>query len=93
MLSVHVNDQEVKAMLKREIEETVNNLDTELVFWDTNELKRRTCMSWNTIKERFFFDERFPKVKVGGKYYFPAQKTKEFLITWLDEQEAIFRDY
>lgn len=45
---------------------------------------RRTCMSWNTIQKEFFFDPYFPKRRVGGKWYFPAKKTKEFLLDWIE---------
>ncbi|AOH54445.1 group-specific protein [Peribacillus muralis] len=86
MLNIQVDQQEVKKLYLQKIEERIKELDNELVFWDANELKRRTCMSWNTIQEKFFFDLRFPKHKVGGKWIFPAAKTQKFLLEWLDEQ-------
>nr|WP_234983172.1 group-specific protein [Salimicrobium flavidum] len=61
--------------------------DKEMVFWDSKELMRRTCMSWNTMQEHFFFDERCPKVKIGSKWYFPAQEMKAFLLEWMEEQK------
>lgn len=55
-------------------------------FWDTKELKRRTCMSWSFIQEQFFFDPRFPKFKVNSKWLFPAKEAEEFLLKWIKEQ-------
>ena len=86
MLTVQIDENEVRELYLQKLEEKLKELDSELVFWDTNELKRRTCLSWNTIQKEFFFDLRFPKFKVGGKWMFPAQETKEFLLQWLREQ-------
>lgn len=88
MLNVQIDENQAKELLIQKIDEVLNNFDAELVYWDTAELKRRTCMSWNTIKEHFFYDERCPKVKLGGKYYFPADKMKEFLLEWMEEQKG-----
>ncbi len=65
MISVQVDEKEVRKIYLEKVEEKVRTIDAELVFWDTNELKRRTCMSWNTIEKEFFFDPRLPKFKVG----------------------------
>lgn len=89
MIEVTLDKEEAHAILERKIEELVKNFEADMVYWDTNELRRRTCMSWNTIKEHFFYDSRCPKVKLGGKYYFPADKMKEFLLVWLAEQEDV----
>ncbi|SCM00677.1 Group-specific protein [Bacillus cytotoxicus] len=43
-------------------------------------------MSWNTIQDQFFFDPRFPKFKVGQKWYFPAKQTQKFLLEWAEEK-------
>ncbi|UOQ93383.1 group-specific protein [Halobacillus shinanisalinarum] len=89
MLDIQINEQQAKAMLVQKIEETIKNFDAEMVYWDSNELKRRTCMSWGTIQDTFFFDERFPKVKLGGKWYYPAKETKDFLLMWLEERREV----
>ena len=86
MISVKVDEREVKQVLREEVQARIKQADMDLVFWDSKELERRTCMSWNNIQEKFFFDPRFPKRKVGGKWFFPAEKTKAFLLDWLEEQ-------
>lgn len=88
MLNVQIDHEEVRQLYLEKLEEKIKEMDTELVFWDTAELKRRTCMSWNFIQDQFFFDQRFPKHKVGGKWYFPARETRAFLETWLHEQRG-----
>lgn len=74
ILSVNVNKTEVMKMCREQIELLVKEVDSEYVFWDTSELKRRTCLSWNTIQSLFFFDPRFPKRKIGGSGFFLQEK-------------------
>jgi hypothetical protein len=87
MLEVTVKQELVRALILERVNEEIQKIDVELVFWDSKELRRRTCMSWNFIQEQFFFDPRFPKYKIGTKWYFPAAETKQFLLTWLSEQK------
>ncbi|ETT30687.1 hypothetical protein C161_27323 [Paenibacillus sp. FSL R5-192] len=89
MLSISVDEKEIKKLLKEKVAEILKEADAEYIFWDASELKRRTCMSWNFIQDQFFFDPRFPKRKVGSKWYFPVRETREFLEEWLTEQPAI----
>ena len=85
MLEVKVDEQVMQQLVKEEIQQKIKEVDSELVFWDRNELLRRTCMSWNFIQEQFFFHPDFPKYKVGTKWVFPAEKTKRFLLEWLEQ--------
>ena len=86
MLNIQVDENEARQLYLERLEEKLKEIDSELVFWDSKELMRRTCMSWNTIQDKFFFDPRFPKRRVGGKWMFPAEETKRFLLQWLREQ-------
>lgn len=86
MITINVDKSEVEIEVRRHIAKLMESIDTECVFWDSKELKRRTCMSWDTIQATFFFDPRFPKRKVGGKWYYPVKETRAFLEEWLFEQ-------
>lgn len=86
MLNIQVNEIELRKVYLEKIEEKLKEIETELLFWDSRELEKRTCMSWNTIQKEFFYHPDFPKRKVGGKWYFPTQETKAFLLKWLDER-------
>lgn len=87
-MKVEVDSVEVKRICRERIEELVKEVDAEYVFWDSKELVKRSCMSWNTILENFFYDPRFIKRKVRGKWYFPVKDTREFLRQWLLEQSS-----
>lgn len=86
MIKIQIDNNVVQELLQEAIEEKINQHSNELLFWDSNELKRRTCMSWNSIQSNFFHDSNFPKAKIGGKWYYPAKETEEFLLKWLKER-------
>lgn len=86
LISVTIDEAKVEEMYMEAIGKKLQSIDEGRVFWDSSELKRRTCMSWNTIQDTFFHHDDFPKVKIGGKWYFPARAAEEFLVDWLQEQ-------
>ncbi|KMK77600.1 group-specific protein [Alkalihalobacillus pseudalcaliphilus] len=89
MIDVQIDEQEVKTMYLNKIEEKIKEIDAEKLFWDTKELTRRTCMSWGTVLNTFFYEPDFPKFKIGQKWYFPAEETKKFLLSWLEKNGSI----
>lgn len=86
VLDIEINKEEVKQMYLDKLQERIKEVEVELVFWDMKELKRRTCMGETTLKDHFFYDPKFPKYKVGGKWYFPARETQQFLLMWIAEK-------
>ncbi|MFF2015024.1 group-specific protein [Paenibacillus sp. NPDC058177] len=86
LVTINIDKSRVLIICRDEIKKLLNDIDNEYIFWDTRELKKRTCMSWNTIQDTFFFDARFLKHKVGGKWYYPVKETRNFLEQWLSEQ-------
>ena len=86
MVNITLDQNELRRLVEEKLTEALREADVEHVFWDTDELKRRTCMCWNTILSTFFYDPRFPKAKIGGKWYFPARQAREFLERWFEEQ-------
>lgn len=89
LISVNVNNEQIHDEIRTQIAALVKEADVELVFWSRSELMRRTGMSWNFIQQQFFFDPRFPRRKVGTKWYFPAKETRAFLEKWILEQPKI----
>lgn len=83
MITVQVDEKRMDELAKEEIKKRLEENNLGLTFWDTSELRRRTCMSWSTIQDTFFHQEGFPKAKIGGKWYFPAKEAEEFLLAWL----------
>lgn len=86
MLQISIDEKQAKELILQKVSELIKEVDAEMVFWDSNELKRRTCMSWETIQNTFFYDQRFPKFKIGGKWYYPARDVRSFLENWIVEQ-------
>lgn len=83
MIQVKVDDVYIEKKFQEELKIRLDRLQYEKTFWDMNELCKQTNMSVNTIKDNFFYDDDFPKYKVGGKWYFPAEETREFLLNWI----------
>jgi hypothetical protein len=83
VLDIKIDEREVKQLYLEKLQEKLKEIESELVFWDSKELMKRTCMSWNFIQKEFFFDPEFPKYKIGKKWVFPANECKEFLLKWV----------
>lgn len=88
MIEVQLNEKYIEETFKEELRKRLDEIQSKKVFWDMKELQKQTNMSVNTIKEWFFYDDRFPKYKVGNKWYFPAKECEEFLINWIKEQST-----
>jgi hypothetical protein len=86
MLEINLDENKFEEMLLTEIHKKIEKIQAKLVFWDLEELSKQTCMSIGNIKDKFFYDENFPKYKVGGKWYFPAEECQAFLLQWIKEQ-------
>jgi hypothetical protein len=86
MLEIRLDETKVEEMLLTEIEKKVKQLENRYTFWDLDELCKQTCMSLGNIKDKFFYDPRFPKFKIGGKWYVPAKECEIFLLEWIKEQ-------
>lgn len=86
MIEIKLDEEYIEQEFKERLEKRLDELQTMEVWWDMGDLQEKTRMSVNTIKDNFFYDEGFPKYKVGGKWYFPADETREFLLMWLKER-------
>ncbi|MFC4387486.1 group-specific protein [Gracilibacillus marinus] len=88
MIEVKIDQSLVEEICREEIQKRLDRAEFDMVMWDKNELVRRTCMSWSNIQRTFFYMSDFPKVKLGGKWYFPAAKTTQFLLSYLERLEG-----
>lgn len=91
MIKIQLDEQQLKEIYLEEIDKRLKEIDEEISFWDTKELKRQTNMSWNTIQDNFFHDPDFPKFKLGQKWYFPAYECKAFLRNWALQQRKKYK--
>lgn len=86
MIEVKLDENYIEETFHKELKKRLDNLQNQEVFWDMKTLQVKTKMSVDTMKKNFFYDDRFPKTLVGGKWYFPAEETKSFLLMWLEER-------
>lgn len=85
-VDVNFNHEELREIFLKELRKAKGEAEKGMLFWDTKELVRQTNLSFSTIQRTFFFNSDFPKYKVGGKWMFPAEKTKNYLLDWLERQ-------
>lgn len=83
----NINEDAMRDMMRQAIEEKAAQLAQEKIFWTVSELEEYANMNINTMKNHFFYDERFPKFKVGRDWRFPVARTKQFLEQWAMEQQ------
>ncbi len=86
ILDIKIDEQKIEELFLEELRKRLDNIEQRKTFWDMKELCRQTSMSGSSIREYFFYDERFPKFKIGGKWYFPALEAENFLLMWIKEQ-------
>ncbi|WP_246310766.1 group-specific protein [Paenibacillus xylanilyticus] len=84
MISFQINETEVKKLCRLQFAELVREVDAEYGFWDSNELKKRTCWSCDTIQDTFTIqDSSKEKSIVNG---FSSHGNQGVLGDWLLEQ-------
>lgn len=86
MLTIQIDEKALENQYLLEMRKRLEQLERRHTFWDMKELMKQTCMGENSIKEKFFYDPRFPKRKLNGKWYFPAAECEAFLLEWIKEQ-------
>lgn len=84
---IKYNEEIALDILKKAAQETIEKVSLQLTFWNMEDLKRQTRIkSTATLKEHFFYDQKFPKFKIGRDWYFPVKETQAYLEKYaLDE--------
>jgi hypothetical protein len=88
VIKIDIDQKVVENLYLEELKKRLDQADKTRTLWDMKELCRQASMSENTIKERFFYEEGFPKYKIGGKWYMVARETEEFLLQWVRDHSS-----
>lgn len=86
MINIAIDEERVEEIIREEAIKKVERAIVQHTLWDMKELSRQVCMSIPFIKENFFYNEDFPKFKVGSKWLMPAQEAHDYVINWLKRQ-------
>lgn len=65
MINISIDEVKVEEIVREEVVKKVEQAIITHTFWDLEELSRQVCMSIPFIKEHFFYNEDFPKYRVG----------------------------
>lgn len=88
LISVSLNDKAIEEIISKNIQDKLEEMENQKVFYTMQDLEFITGCSEGYIKDKFFYDSRFAAIrrKVGRKWLFPTDETKQFLLQWLKEQ-------
>lgn len=86
MLNIAIDEVKIEEIIREEAQKKVERAIIQHTLWDMNELSRQVCMSIPFIKDHFFYNEDFPKFKVGSKWLMPAQEAHDYVVKWLKRQ-------
>ncbi|WP_429823157.1 hypothetical protein [Brevibacillus laterosporus] len=78
MITVQVDENEVRKVYLDQLKEKIAEVDVELVFWDRKELLRKTCMCWNSIQKSSFLIHDSQNTKSDPNGIFPRKKLGSF---------------
>lgn len=88
MINVIVDDDVLEEKINKKIEDKIQEFGVEKIFYSMENLVEITSFSIGHIKNTFFDDKRFKKIRrrVGRKWVFPVEQTNIFLKEWILEQ-------
>lgn len=81
-----IDNNYVEEVFRQEVRKKIENISQTTMFWDMKELCRQVSLSETTVKETFFYEEGFPKFRVGKKWLINAKLAEEFLAKWSSKQ-------
>ena len=81
-----VDNNYAEEVFRQEVRKKIENISQTTMFWDMKELCRQVSLSETTVKETFFYEEGFPKFRVGKKWLINAKLAEEFLAKWSSQQ-------
>lgn len=81
-----VDNSYAEEVFRQEVRKKIENISQTTMFWDMKELCRQVSLSETTVKETFFYEEGFPKFRVGKKWLINAKLAEEFLAKWASQQ-------
>lgn len=89
MIDIKVDETELETIIRQEVRKKIESITHKTMFWDMKELCRQVSLSETTVKETFFYEEDFPKFRVGKKWLINAILAEEFLMKWSMRQPKV----
>lgn len=85
---IEVNLNSLDKAIKQLLQDKIERIDISKIFYSFNDVLKITGFSKGYFEKYILYDSRFieARKKVGRKWIFHADKTREFLLMWLEEQ-------
>lgn len=78
MFAIKIDERKIEELFLEEIRKRLEQIEHRKTLWDMKELCKQTSMSENTIKDKFFYDERFQNIRQVESDIFQQQKQRVF---------------
>lgn len=79
MIQIELNEEELKEIYIKMVEQRLTELEAETFFLDSKQLQKFTGMGWNSIVTHLLSDPNFPSLKLGKKWIFPRHEVEKYL--------------
>lgn len=85
MVEVNINEEELKEIYIKMVDERLTKLEAETFFLDSKQLQRFVGMGWNSCVEHLLSDPNFPAIRLGHKWLFPRFEVENYLKKFYQE--------
>lgn len=79
MIQVNINEEELKEIYIKMVEERLTEIEGETFFLNSAQLKKYVGMSWNPIQLHLMSDPDFPAIRLGNKWLFPRNEVEQYM--------------
>ncbi len=84
MITLEINQEQLKELYLRKVEERLEELEAEVFFMNSKQLTSYLNMSWNSICTHLLYEENFPKIRLGSKWLFKRKDVQEYMEKYYD---------
>ncbi|AQU78307.1 hypothetical protein [Planococcus faecalis] len=85
MIQVNINEEELKEIYIKMVEERLTELEAETFFLNSKQLQKFIGMSWNSITTHLMSDPTFPAIRLGHKHLFPRYEVEQYMKKYYQE--------
>ncbi|MTD31837.1 hypothetical protein [Planomicrobium sp. YIM 101495] len=79
MIHIELNEEEMKEIYIKMVEEKLVDLEAETFFLNSKQLQKFVGIGWNSITSHLMSDPNFPAIRLGNKWLFPRHEVEQYM--------------
>lgn len=79
MIQVQINEEELKAMYLKKLDERLQKIEDTVFFMNSKQLTAYLNMSWASVEKHMLHDEDFGAIRLGSKWLFHKKTVDEYM--------------